>query len=72
MIPFLDLRAQYAAIQAEVDAAIAGVFASGRFILPIAVAVVLRKLIGAFRKKRISRIGVTRSCRVHFVWYLFI
>ena len=29
-------------------------------------------VIGAFRKKRISRIGVTRSCRVHFVWYLFI
>jgi dTDP-4-amino-4,6-dideoxygalactose transaminase len=33
MVPFLDLRAQYRAIQPEVDAAIAGVFASGRFIL---------------------------------------
>ena len=33
MIPFLDLRAQYTAIQPEVDAAIAAVFASGRFIL---------------------------------------
>jgi dTDP-4-amino-4,6-dideoxygalactose transaminase len=33
MLPFLDLRTQYAAIQSEVDAAIAGVFAAGRFIL---------------------------------------
>ena len=33
MIPFLDLRAQYTAIQPEVDAAMAVVFASGRFIL---------------------------------------
>jgi dTDP-4-amino-4,6-dideoxygalactose transaminase len=33
MIPFLDLRAQYIAIQTEVDAAMSGVFASGRFIL---------------------------------------
>ena len=33
MIPFLDLRSQYLAIQPEIDAAIAAVFASGRFIL---------------------------------------
>ena len=33
MIPFLDLRAQYLAIQPEIDAAIAAVFAAGRFIL---------------------------------------
>jgi len=33
MTPFLDLRAQYTAIQPEVDAAIASVFAAGRFIL---------------------------------------
>ncbi|MBI5877346.1 MAG: DegT/DnrJ/EryC1/StrS family aminotransferase [Chloroflexi bacterium] len=33
MIPFLDLKAQYAAIQPEIDAAIRDVFASGRYIL---------------------------------------
>ena len=32
-IPFLDLKAQYASIQNEINAAIAEVFASGRFIL---------------------------------------
>jgi len=32
MIPFLDLKAQYATSQDEVRAAIADVFASGRFI----------------------------------------
>jgi len=29
-------------------------------------------VITPFRKKRIGRIGITGSCRVHRVWYLFI
>ncbi|WP_129793617.1 DegT/DnrJ/EryC1/StrS aminotransferase family protein [Sphingosinicella sp. CPCC 101087] len=33
MIPFVDLKAQYAALKAEIDAAIAGVLDHGRFIL---------------------------------------
>ncbi len=33
MIPFLDLRAQYRAIKAEIDAAISGVIDSARFVL---------------------------------------
>src|SRR2546421_728854 len=32
-VPFLDLRAQCLSIQPEIDAALASVFASGRFIL---------------------------------------
>jgi len=37
MIPILDLRAQYAAIEQEIDAAIKGVLLSGQFILGPAV-----------------------------------
>jgi dTDP-4-amino-4,6-dideoxygalactose transaminase len=33
MIPFLDLPAQYRAIKAEIDAAVAGVFAGGQYVL---------------------------------------
>ena len=36
-IAFLDLKAQYASIQDEINAAITGVFASGRFVLGLQV-----------------------------------
>ena len=33
LIPFIDLKSQYAALKAEIDAAIAGVLDHGRYIL---------------------------------------
>ena len=43
MIPFLDLKAQYASIKDEIDAAVLGVLASAQYVLGPEVAPVLKR-----------------------------
>jgi dTDP-4-amino-4,6-dideoxygalactose transaminase len=57
MIPFVDLRAQYQSIKAELDAAVAGVLESGQYVLGPEVA--------AFEREFAGTIGVKHAIAVN-------
>jgi dTDP-4-amino-4,6-dideoxygalactose transaminase len=57
MIPFVDLRAQYQSIKAELDAAVAGVLESGQYVLGPEVA--------AFEREFAAKIGVKHAIAVN-------
>ena len=57
VIPILDLKAQYQSIKSEIDAAIAGVLASGQF--------VLGKDVAAFEEEFATHCGATHAIAVN-------